>query len=143
MFSFKNKIEIKHFGQRVHDAAFPLAADVAPMIKFLKEIEEGTIVIMAAFDDPATKYFYRRRLLRILFPRVHPHTPLFRRLNEEARKLISDLGSSVISTLGFRDSWIFVGGKGIKTKTPFEQVTRAVTRVMKLTLCARALAIKC
>lgn len=73
------------------------AGEVAPLIKFLKEIEEGTIVMMAAFDDPATK------------------------LNDEARQLISDLGSSVISTLGFRDSWIFVGGKGIKTKTPFEQ----------------------
>ncbi|XP_075886208.1 protein FAM3C [Nelusetta ayraudi] len=85
-------------GELLKTASFDMwAGDVAPLIKFLKEIEEGTIVIMAAFDDPATK------------------------LNEEARKLISDLGSSVISTLGFRDSWIFVGGKGIKTKTPFEQ----------------------
>lgn len=33
-------------------------ADVAPLIKFLKEIEDGTIVMMAAFDDPATKYFF-------------------------------------------------------------------------------------
>jgi hypothetical protein len=44
------------------------------------------------------------------------------RLNEEARKLISELGSSVVNSLKFRDNWIFVGGKGIKTKTPFEQV---------------------
>lgn len=29
--------------------------DVAPMIKFLKEIEEGTIVMMASFDDASTK----------------------------------------------------------------------------------------
>lgn len=47
------------------------------------------------------------------------------RLNDEARHLISDLGSSVIKTLGFRDNWIFVGGKGIRTKSPFEQVTRS------------------
>ncbi|KAM9334844.1 protein FAM3C isoform 1-T2 [Symphorus nematophorus] len=73
------------------------AGDVAPLIKFLKEIDEGTVVMMASFDDPSTK------------------------LNDEARKLIADLGSSAISNVGFRDNWIFVGGKGIKTKTPFEQ----------------------
>uniref|UniRef100_A0AAQ6IS01 ILEI/PANDER domain-containing protein n=1 Tax=Anabas testudineus TaxID=64144 RepID=A0AAQ6IS01_ANATE len=73
------------------------AGDVAPLIKLLKEIEEGTVVMIASFDDPSTK------------------------LNDEARKLIADLGSSVITNLGFRDNWIFVGGKGIKTKSPFEQ----------------------
>ena len=46
------------------------------------------------------------------------------RLTVEARKLIADLGSSEIDNLGFRDNWIFVGGKGIKTKSPFEQVTQ-------------------
>ncbi|XP_069021005.1 protein FAM3C isoform X1 [Embiotoca jacksoni] len=73
------------------------AGDVAPFIKFLKEIEDGTIVMMASYDDPATK------------------------LNDEARKLIADLGSTAVGNLGFRDNWIFVGGKGIKTKSPFEQ----------------------
>ncbi|XP_076015110.1 protein FAM3C [Genypterus blacodes] len=73
------------------------AGDVAPLITFLKEIGEGTIVMIASFDDPATK------------------------LNEEARKLIAELGSSMINSLGFRDNWIFVGGKGIKTNSPFEQ----------------------
>ncbi|KAG7269991.1 hypothetical protein CRUP_027543 [Coryphaenoides rupestris] len=67
------------------------AGEVAPFIKFLKEIPDGTVVMMATFDDPATK------------------------------KLISELGSSVATSLKFRDNWIFVGGKGIKTKTPFEQ----------------------
>lgn len=88
--------------------------------------------MMAAFDDPATKYFRRRTFLPIRelsSPCTSSHAalspPLMRRLNDEARQLISDLGSSIISTLGFRDSWIFVGGKGIKTKTPFEQVTQA------------------
>lgn len=73
------------------------AGDVAPFITFLKGIEDGTIVMMASFDDSATK------------------------LNDEARKLIADLGSSAINNVGFRDNWIFVGGKGIRTKTPFEQ----------------------
>ncbi|KAM8883523.1 protein FAM3C [Synchiropus picturatus] len=76
------------------------AGDVTPLIKFLKRIQDGTIVMMASFDDPATK------------------------LNDEARKLISDLGSTAINNLAFRDNWIFVGGKGIKTKSPFEQHIR-------------------
>lgn len=50
---------------------------------------------------------------------------LFHRLNDEARKLIAELGSSAVGNLGFRDNWIFVGGKGIKTKSPFEQVKGA------------------
>lgn len=29
--------------------------DVAPFITFLKEIEDGTIVMMASFDDASTK----------------------------------------------------------------------------------------
>ncbi|KTF87238.1 hypothetical protein cypCar_00035556, partial [Cyprinus carpio] len=74
-----------------------LINDVNQLIKFLKEIEDGSIVMMATFDDPATK------------------------LNDEARNLIADLGSSSIGILGFRDNWVFVGGKGIKTKSPFEQ----------------------
>lgn len=44
------------------------------------------------------------------------------RLNDEAKSLISNLGSTTINTVGFRDNWIFVGGKGIRTKSPFEQV---------------------
>lgn len=71
--------------------------DVAPFIEFLKGIAEGTIVLMATYDDGATK------------------------LNDEARKLVAELGSSAINSLGFRDNWVFVGGKGIKTKSPFEQ----------------------
>ncbi|XP_060932653.1 protein FAM3C [Limanda limanda] len=85
-------------GQGGKTASFDLwAGDVAPFIKFLNEIEDGTIVLIASFDDSSTK------------------------LTVEARKLIADLGSSEIHNLGFRDNWIFVGGKGIKTKSPFEQ----------------------
>uniref|UniRef100_A0A3P9HU60 Family with sequence similarity 3 member C n=1 Tax=Oryzias latipes TaxID=8090 RepID=A0A3P9HU60_ORYLA len=85
-------------GTVIQTAFFDMwGGDVAPFIKFLKEIQDGVVVMMASFDDPATK------------------------LNDEARKLIADLGSSSVGNLGFRDNWIFVGGKGIKTKSPFEQ----------------------
>ncbi|XP_063302903.1 protein FAM3C [Pelobates fuscus] len=71
--------------------------DVSPFIEYIKKIDDGTIVLMATYDDGATK------------------------LNDEARKLIAELGSSSINSLAFRDNWVFVGGKGIKTKSPFEQ----------------------
>nr|XP_035978221.1 protein FAM3C [Halichoerus grypus] len=71
--------------------------DVAPFIEFLKSIQDGTIVLMGTYDDGATK------------------------LNDEARRLIAELGSTSITNLGFRDNWVFCGGKGIKTKSPFEQ----------------------
>ncbi|KAK7886136.1 hypothetical protein WMY93_025757 [Mugilogobius chulae] len=85
-------------GELMKAASFDMwAGDVAPFIEFLKSIEDGTVVLMASFDDPATK------------------------LNDEARKLIAELGSSLIAQVAFRDNWVFVGGKGIKTKSPFEQ----------------------
>ncbi|KAJ8783066.1 hypothetical protein J1605_009674 [Eschrichtius robustus] len=74
-----------------------LVNDVAPFIEFLKAIQDGTIVLMGTYDDGATK------------------------LNDEARQLIAELGSTSITHLGFRDNWVFCGGKGIKTKSPFEQ----------------------
>ncbi|XP_044534031.1 protein FAM3C [Gracilinanus agilis] len=71
--------------------------DVAPFIEFLKSIPDGTIVLMGTYDDGATK------------------------LTHEARLLIAALGSTAIVNLDFRDNWVFCGGKGIKTKSPFEQ----------------------
>lgn len=44
------------------------------------------------------------------------------RMNEETRKLFSDLGSKNVKDLAFRDSWVFVGAKGVQNKSPFEQV---------------------
>ncbi|XP_062850547.1 protein FAM3C isoform X2 [Trichomycterus rosablanca] len=85
-------------GQLIQTESFDMwSGEVAPLIQFLKAIEDGTVVMMATFDDSSTK------------------------LNPEARKLISSLGSSYINELAFRDNWVFVGGKGIKTKSPFEQ----------------------
>lgn len=71
--------------------------DVNDLIIFLKSIQHGSIVMIASFDDAASK------------------------LNDEARNLLAELGSSYISDLGFRDSWVFVGAKGIRMKSPFER----------------------
>ncbi|XP_042372451.1 protein FAM3C-like, partial [Plectropomus leopardus] len=43
------------------------------------------------------------------------------RLDEDARRLISDLGSSSVKSLGFRDNWVFVGGKGASVQNNFEK----------------------
>ncbi|GCB68318.1 hypothetical protein scyTo_0000859 [Scyliorhinus torazame] len=86
------------FGNVLDTKVFDLwSGDVKPFIDFLKTLKDGTIVFMATYDDSATK------------------------LNDEARKLVGDLGSSSISGLAFRDNWIFVGAKGIQSKSPFEQ----------------------
>lgn len=71
--------------------------DVRELIEFLKSIEDGSFVLMATFDDPATK------------------------LNEEARNMIAELGSAYVSKLKFRDNWVFVGGKKTMTQVSFEQ----------------------
>ncbi|XP_078517636.1 protein FAM3D isoform X2 [Lissotriton helveticus] len=73
------------------------SGDIKLLLKFLENIEAGTLMLLATFDDPATK------------------------LNVEARKIFTDMGSSFASKLGFRDNWIFVGGKGLKSKSPFEE----------------------
>ncbi|XP_072340514.1 protein FAM3C isoform X1 [Scyliorhinus torazame] len=86
------------FGNVLDTKVFDLwSGDVKPFIDFLKTLKDGTIVFMATYDDSATK------------------------LNDEARKLVGDLGSSSIYSLAFRDNWIFVGAKGIQSKSPFEQ----------------------
>ncbi|XP_011605522.1 protein FAM3C isoform X1 [Takifugu rubripes] len=74
--------------------------EVKPLITFLNSIKDGSIVLMASFDEPATK------------------------LDNEAKKLIAELGSKYINSLGFRDNWLFVGAKGASKKDLFEKHTK-------------------
>lgn len=74
------------------------------------------------------------RLLTNLQPSTSPLPPRFKtekgwawptgfdRLDNEAKRLITELGSSSIDSLGFRDSWLFVGAKGATKKSLFEKV---------------------
>ncbi|XP_033490332.1 protein FAM3C isoform X1 [Epinephelus lanceolatus] len=73
------------------------SGDVKPLIELLKSIEVGSAVLMASYDEPSSK------------------------LNEDARKLIAELGSSSVKSLGFRDNWVFVGGKGASVQNNFEK----------------------
>ncbi|KAK7891772.1 hypothetical protein WMY93_023735 [Mugilogobius chulae] len=76
------------------------AGEVKPLTDLLKRTKTGSIVLMASYDEPASK------------------------LDEEARKLILELGSSSVKTLGFRDNWVFVGGKGANVQSPFEKIIK-------------------
>ncbi|KAM3843892.1 protein FAM3D isoform 2-T2 [Vipera latastei] len=85
-------------GQLIKIDSFDMySGDIKNLLDFMKGINKGTLVLLASYDDPGTK------------------------LNDEARKLFSELGSSYASQMGFRDNWIFLGGSGLKGKSPFEQ----------------------
>ncbi|EHB08075.1 Protein FAM3A, partial [Heterocephalus glaber] len=85
-------------GELIEARAFDMwAGDVNNLLKFIRPLHEGTLVFVASYDDPATK------------------------MNEETRKLFSELGSRNAKELAFRDSWVFVGAKGVQNKSPFEQ----------------------
>ncbi|XP_045852331.1 protein FAM3A isoform X1 [Meles meles] len=89
-------------GELIEARAFDMwAGDVNDLLKFIRPLHEGTLVFVASYDDPATK------------------------MNEETRKLFSDLGSKNVKDLAFRDSWVFVGAKGVQNKSPFEQLPAA------------------
>ncbi|XP_008303593.1 protein FAM3C-like [Stegastes partitus] len=70
---------------------------IEPLIEFLKNIDQGSVIMVASYDEPSTK------------------------LNEEARTLFAELGSSSIHSLGFRDNWVFIGGKGDTMKSKYEK----------------------
>ncbi|XP_061864099.1 protein FAM3D [Colius striatus] len=73
------------------------SGDINKLDTFLRQIKDGTIVLTASYDDAATK------------------------MNDKVRALFTELGSSHVSKLGFRDNWVFVGAKGLKKKSPFEE----------------------
>uniref|UniRef100_A0A8C6Z270 FAM3 metabolism regulating signaling molecule A n=1 Tax=Nothoprocta perdicaria TaxID=30464 RepID=A0A8C6Z270_NOTPE len=88
-------------GELIAAQAFDMwAGDVNELLKFLRPLHEGTLVLVASYDDPATK------------------------LTEETRRLFAELGSAVAAELAFRDSWVFVGAKGVRDRSPFEQHVR-------------------
>uniref|UniRef100_A0A8D2I7T8 FAM3 metabolism regulating signaling molecule D n=1 Tax=Urocitellus parryii TaxID=9999 RepID=A0A8D2I7T8_UROPR len=80
---------------------FFLPTDANLLVKFLKEIPRDTLVLVASYDDPGTK------------------------MNEDLRSLFSNLGSSYAKQLGFRDSWVFLGARDLKNKSPFEQFLKS------------------
>ncbi|XP_077334916.1 protein FAM3A isoform X2 [Lithobates pipiens] len=88
-------------GELIEAKSFDMwEGDVSELLNFLRPIHEGTLVLLASYDDPATK------------------------ITEEARKMFAELGSSVSKEVAFRDSWVLLGAKGVLDKTPFEQLIK-------------------
>ncbi|XP_020824763.1 protein FAM3D isoform X2 [Phascolarctos cinereus] len=83
-----------------HEYFDMFSGDIDPLLTFLKEIPEKTLVLVASYDDPASK------------------------LNPEARKLLTALGSTYAESVSFRDSWVFLGAKDISGKSPFEEILK-------------------
>ncbi|KFZ52065.1 Protein FAM3D, partial [Antrostomus carolinensis] len=73
------------------------SGDITKLETFLQEIKHGTIVLVASYDDAATK------------------------MNDKVRAQFAELGSSHVNNVGFRDNWVFLGAKGLKNKSPFEE----------------------
>ncbi|XP_069721624.1 protein FAM3D [Phaenicophaeus curvirostris] len=73
------------------------SGDINQLDTFLGEVKDGTVVLAASYDDVATK------------------------MNDKVRAHFMELGSSHVKELGFRDNWVFLGVKGLKNKSPFEQ----------------------
>ncbi|XP_054694182.1 protein FAM3D [Grus americana] len=76
------------------------SGDINKLDTFLQDIKRGTIVLVASYDDPATK------------------------MNDKVRAQFVELGSSHVNNLGFRDNWVFLGAKGLKNKSPFEELIK-------------------
>ncbi|XP_006862185.1 PREDICTED: protein FAM3D [Chrysochloris asiatica] len=83
------------------------SGDPKNLEKFLKEIPEDTLVLVASYDDPGTK------------------------MNDNIRTLFSNLGSSHAKQLGYRDSWVFLGARNLRSKSPFEQFIKNVPETNK------------
>ncbi|XP_064821921.1 protein FAM3C isoform X2 [Oncorhynchus masou masou] len=74
------------------------SGETKAILDFLKTIKPGMIVLVASFDDAATK------------------------MTDEIRNIFAGLGSSSIKDVKFRDSWVFAGGAGTEQKSPFEKL---------------------
>ncbi|KAL9838711.1 protein FAM3D isoform 1-T4 [Geothlypis trichas] len=73
------------------------SGDITKLQTFLQGIKLGTLVLTASYDDAATK------------------------MNAKVRAYFTELGSSHVGALAFRDNWVFLGAKGLMNKSPFEK----------------------
>ncbi|XP_023649703.1 protein FAM3C [Paramormyrops kingsleyae] len=70
------------------------------LLQFLVEIKPGMIVLVASFDDSATK------------------------MTDNIREIFAKMGSTLIKSLSFRDTWVFAGATGIEHTSTFEKMVK-------------------
>uniref|UniRef100_A0A3B4V739 FAM3 metabolism regulating signaling molecule D n=1 Tax=Seriola dumerili TaxID=41447 RepID=A0A3B4V739_SERDU len=71
--------------------------DSNEILAYLKEIKTGRIVLVASYDDVAEK------------------------LTDKMREIFVEMGSSFITSVRTRDSWVFAGRAGTEQKSLFEK----------------------
>uniref|UniRef100_A0A3Q4HPB7 FAM3 metabolism regulating signaling molecule D n=1 Tax=Neolamprologus brichardi TaxID=32507 RepID=A0A3Q4HPB7_NEOBR len=76
---------------------YTLTKDPKDILAHLKKIKRGMIVLVASFDDVTQK------------------------MTNEMREIFSEMGSTLISSVKRRDSWVFAGRAGTKIKSLFEK----------------------
>jgi len=86
-------------GKLQRHASFDLySKDSSELKEFLKDMSNTQIVLIASYDDSAS------------------------RLDEHAREMLRELGSKHSKELAFRDNWIFVGGQTLAK--PYEGIMK-------------------
>ncbi|KAI5109111.1 protein FAM3C isoform X2 [Silurus meridionalis] len=68
------------------------------LLDFLKTVKEGNIVLVASYEDPAAQ------------------------LTDEVRELFAGMGSSMVHSVKYRDSWVFAGEWRLNWESPFEKL---------------------
>ncbi|XP_062853509.1 protein FAM3C isoform X2 [Trichomycterus rosablanca] len=72
--------------------------NTAELLDFLKTVVKGDLVLLASYEDPAAE------------------------LTDEIREIFAELGSSVIHSVKYRDSWVFAGATGLEKECLFEKL---------------------
>lgn len=81
--------------------SFDTYVDDGSLIRFLKKgVPDGSILLIASFDEASSG------------------------LREDAKKWLKLYGSSLVDSLGFRDSFIMIGQKGLKDGHAIEYISR-------------------
>ncbi|XP_058257858.1 protein FAM3C [Hemibagrus wyckioides] len=68
------------------------------LLDILKTIQKGNIVLVASYADPSIQ------------------------LTDEVRELFAGMGSSMVYSVKYRDSWVFAGAGGLNKESPFEKL---------------------
>ncbi|XP_078465739.1 protein FAM3A-like isoform X2 [Lampetra planeri] len=88
-------------GAVIHTEVFDtFEGDITELINLLKIVTDGSLLLIASFDEPASK------------------------LNAEARNMFAAMGSRFIKNVAYRDTWVFVGTKGNANSSLFEAHTK-------------------
>ncbi|CAF0770892.1 unnamed protein product [Rotaria sordida] len=88
---------------------------------FLENLEENVIIIAVTFDEASTNL---RNFTRIILQGIGSQKI---GVSQHCKNLFFDLGSATIQNLKYRDAWAFVGRKGIKGFSPYEEMSHSST----------------